>query len=63
MYVTNEGYLFFGSPIMEKNWIAYRCMSGETLFIYNKETGEHKWPHALRQVLKYAFLKFHIEGA
>ena len=29
---------------MDTNWIEYKCKSGETLFIYNKVTGEHKWP-------------------
>ncbi|KXJ23227.1 zinc finger protein 23 [Exaiptasia diaphana] len=24
-------------------WIEYKCKSGQTLFIYNKLTGEHKW--------------------
>ena len=29
---------------MDTNWIEYKCKSGQTLFIYNKVTGEHKWP-------------------
>ncbi|KXJ13663.1 oocyte zinc finger protein XlCOF6.1 [Exaiptasia diaphana] len=29
---------------MDSNWIEYKCNSGLTLFIYNKVTGEHKWP-------------------
>ncbi|KXJ14589.1 oocyte zinc finger protein XlCOF6.1 [Exaiptasia diaphana] len=29
---------------MDTNWTEYKCKSGQTLFIYNKATGEHKWP-------------------
>jgi len=35
---------------MEDNWIEYQCKSGQTMFVYNKVTGEHKWPHVLGQV-------------
>ncbi|XP_020903266.1 zinc finger protein 572 [Exaiptasia diaphana] len=28
---------------MDDIWIEYKCKSGQTLFIYNKLTGEHKW--------------------
>ncbi|KXJ21634.1 hypothetical protein AC249_AIPGENE17999 [Exaiptasia diaphana] len=30
--------------MMDTDWVEYKCKSGETLFIYNKVTGEHKWP-------------------
>jgi len=26
------------------DWIEYQCKSGQTIFLYNKVTGEHKWP-------------------
>lgn len=29
---------------MEEQWTRYLSKSGETLFIYNKTTGEHRWP-------------------
>jgi len=28
----------------EEDWINYKCKSGQTIFLYNKITGEHKWP-------------------
>ena len=34
----------FSSQEMGTEWTDYRCKSGQTLFIYNKVTGEHKWP-------------------
>jgi len=35
---------------MEKEWIEYHCGTGQTLFLYNKVTGEHKWAHDLGEV-------------
>ncbi|KXJ11600.1 Zinc finger protein 560 [Exaiptasia diaphana] len=29
---------------METNWIQYKCRSGQTLLVYNKKTGQFKWP-------------------
>lgn len=29
---------------MEDQWTKYLSKSGETLFVYNKTTGEHRWP-------------------
>lgn len=29
---------------MEDHWVRYLCKSGQTLFVYNKTTGEHRWP-------------------
>ncbi|KAK3749197.1 hypothetical protein QZH41_014657 [Actinostola sp. cb2023] len=31
------------STQMDTEWTEYQCKSGQTLFIYNKVTGEHKW--------------------
>jgi len=28
----------------EDDWIKYKCKSGQTIFLYNKVTGVHKWP-------------------
>jgi len=35
---------------MGKEWIPYYCKSGQLIFLYNKATGEHKWPYALKPV-------------
>jgi len=35
---------------MGKDWIEYQCKAGQTLFVYNKETGEHKWVLELPEV-------------
>ncbi|KXJ11605.1 Zinc finger protein 26 [Exaiptasia diaphana] len=29
---------------METNWIQYKCKSGHTLLVYDKRTGQFKWP-------------------
>jgi len=34
----------------EDDWINYKCKSGETIFLYNKVTGEHKWPPGYNNV-------------
>ena len=35
---------------METDWTGYNCKSGEILFVYNKVTGQHKWPAGLENV-------------
>jgi len=36
---------------MENKWAKYKAKSGETLFLYNKVTGEiFKWPYELGKV-------------
>ena len=42
---------------VQTDWIEYSCKSGETLFIYNKRTGEHKWPTGAENV---SFLRLHM---
>jgi len=34
----------------ESDWIAYKCKSGQTIFLYNKVTGVHKWPPGYNDV-------------
>ena len=31
------------SKQIDADWYAYQCKSGETLFYFNKTTGEHRW--------------------
>lgn len=42
---------------MDSSWVEYKCNSGQTLFIYNKVTGEHKWP-AKNKVSLYKNINF-----
>ena len=44
---------------MDAEWTEYKCKSGEVMFLYNKTTGEHKWPDQFSEVSisrKYSFL-------
>jgi len=43
----------FHEQDMGEDWIKYQCKSGQTLFTYNKETGEHHWPLGLPEVRLY----------
>jgi len=38
------------STQMDTEWTEYQCKSGQTRFIYNKVTGEHKWPKQYNNV-------------
>jgi len=37
---------------MGKDWIEYQCKSGQTMFVYNKVTGEHRWASGFGEVRK-----------
>jgi len=34
----------------EDDWVKYKCKSGQTIFLYNKVTGVHKWPPGFNNV-------------